>query len=565
MDCYEEIKAQNIVGGVSTEQLILDHTHTYVIEHFYDTDTYSMGICRGDLIDFDWNQIPPTHGEALRKIIYKPDIPMFEKFMDISDVNCTIHRNMNIRLYVVPHIYEWFRLTLICYVNDEGIKEKSLLMITNAERELETVQQLRNLVKMDYLTQLPNIDTFSMQTREMIKVNHGTEFTIIRMDMSKFRFLNEFYGTKEGDNVLRYMAVKIQECLDMENMATYCHLSSDVFAVCVERDDERIKRVIHFMQDSMNKYPLNFDMVMSFGIYHITQKDKNEMTPIVTLVDRAGIAQRVKTNYMNHIALFDDEIAAKEKAEQNVIMEMNNALESNQFHIYLQPKTDMLTGKIVGSEALVRWIHPTKGLISPSDFVPIFESNGFVTELDRYMLKSVCKMIRSWIDRGVPAYPVSLNLSRANLHNPDLFDDIMHWVTEYDVPHELLEFEITESSFVADNKYFVDLVEHLQGDGFHVLMDDFGSGFSSLNALRELSVDVLKIDIKFLPISEKDNRADIILKSIVNMANKLKLGIVVEGVETEHQAELLKSIGCRVAQGFLYYRPMPVEEYEKNL
>jgi EAL domain-containing protein (putative c-di-GMP-specific phosphodiesterase class I) len=141
----------------------------------------------------------------------------------------------------------------------------------------------------------------------------------------------------------------------------------------------------------------------------------------------------------------------------------------------------------------------------------------------------------------------------------------MHWVTEYDVPHELLEFEITESSFVADNKHFVDLVEHLQSDGFRVLMDDFGSGFSSLNALRELSVDILKIDIKFLPISESDKRADIILKSIVDMANKLNLDIVVEGVETEHQAELLESIGCRVAQGFLYYRPMPVEEYEKNL
>ena len=296
-----------------------------------------------------------------------------------------------------------------------------------------------------------------------------------------------------------------------------------------------------------------------------TEKDKQERIPVVTMVDRAAIAQRVKNNYMNKIAVFDDKIAEKEYAEQNVIMEMNNALGSDQFHIYLQPKVDMITGRIVGSEALVRWLHPTKGVISPVDFVPIFEGNGFISEIDFYMLEQVCKMIRRWLDKGLEAKPVSVNLSRSNLYSPRILNDIMTCVERYSVPHDLIEFEITESAFAVDNIHLNQLMEQLQKNHFRVLMDDFGSGYSSLNALRELSVDILKIDIKFLPVSQNDKRADIILRSVTQMADQLGLEMVVEGVETEAQADLLKKMGCRIAQGFLYYRPMPIEEYERVL
>ena len=427
------------------------------------------------------------------------------------------------------------------------------------------MHELKSLVTVDSLTQLPNINTFSMQTWELLKNHPEREYAIVRMDIRKFRLLNEFYGTSEGDNVLRFLGVKLQECMDSEELYTYCHLTSDIFAVCMSSDMESICRVIDSIQTSMNHYPVNFEMVMSFGIYIITEKDKQERIPVVTMVDRAAIAQRVKNNYMNKIAVFDDKIAEKEYAEQNVIMEMNNALGSDQFHIYLQPKVDMITGRIVGSEALVRWIHPTKGVISPVDFVPIFEGNGFISEIDFYMLEQVCKMIRRWLDKGLEAKPVSVNLSRSNLYSPRILNDIMTCVERYSVPHDLIEFEITESAFAVDNIHLNQLMEQLQKNHFRVLMDDFGSGYSSLNALRELSVDILKIDIKFLPVSQNDKRADIILRSVTQMADQLGLEIVVEGVETEAQADLLKKMGCRIAQGFLYYRPMPIEEYERVL
>jgi len=174
-------------------------------------------------------------------------------------------------------------------------------------------------------------------------------------------------------------------------------------------------------------------------------------------------------------------------------------------------------------------------------------------------------MIRRWLDKGLEAKPVSVNLSRSNLYSPRILNDIMTCVERYSVPHDLIEFEITESAFAVDNIHLNQLMEQLQKNHFRVLMDDFGSGYSSLNALRELSVDILKIDIKFLPVSQNDKRADIILRSVTQMADQLGLEMVVEGVETEAQADLLKKMGCRIAQGFLYYRPMPIEEYERVL
>ena len=225
----------------------------------------------------------------------------------------------------------------------------------------------------------------------------------------------------------------------------------------------------------------------------------------------------------------------------------------------------MDTGKIIGSEALVRWIHPSQGIISPGEFIPVFEKNGFISELDAFVLRKTCQMIRKWLDDGKKVYPVSVNVSRTDLYNPNLLEQIQECVERFDVPHELIAFELTESAFVSDNMQLYNLAKLLQENHFNVMMDDFGSGYSSLNSLREIPVDVLKIDLKFLPPSTDDKRGNVILQSIVEMANQLGLEVVVEGVETIEQAEFLLSIGCRNAQGYYFYRPMPVSEYERCL
>ena len=511
MDGNEELKEKLLDHSMTREELLLEHTHTFIAEYSYKTGQLEIYPEDGHFVDFDRKSLDTDFEHAFYKTVFKRDLPLYQQLIDFSGVTHSVQRDANIRLYVVPHIYEWFRISVLYYIDEDGERDRIVLAFTNAEKELEAVHELKSLVTVDSLTQLPNINTFSMQTWELLKNHPEREYAIVRMDIRKFRLLNEFYGTSEGDNVLRFLGVKLQECMDSEELYTYCHLTSDIFAVCMSSDMESIYRVIDSIQTSMNHYPINFEMVMSFGIYIITEKDKQERIPVVTMVDRAAIAQRVKNNYMNKIAVFDDKIAEKEYAEQNVIMEMNNALGSDQFHIYLQPKVDMITGRIVGSEALVRWIHPTKGVISPVDFVPIFEGNGFISEIDFYMLEQVCKMIRRWLDKGLEAKPVSVNLSRSNLYSPRILNDIMTCVERYSVPHDLIEFEITESAFAVDNIHLNQLMEQLQKNHFRVLMDDFGSGYSSLNALRELSVDILKIDIKFLPVSQNDKRADIIL------------------------------------------------------
>ena len=204
-------------------------------------------------------------------------------------------------------------------------------------------------------------------------------------------------------------------------------------------------------------------------------------------------------------------------------------------------------------------------MISPGEFIPIFEKNGFIAELDDFIMRKSCQLIRKWLDEGSPAYPISVNVSRTDLYNPNLLEQIQACVKAYDVPHDLISFELTESAFVSDNMQLYNLARLLQENQFHVLMDDFGSGYSSLNSLREIPVDVLKIDLKFLPPSTDDWRGIVILQSIVDMAKQLGLDVVVEGVETLEQAEFLLSIGCRTAQGYYFYRPLPVAEYERCL
>jgi len=233
--------------------------------------------------------------------------------------------------------------------------------------------------------------------------------------------------------------------------------------------------------------------------------------------------------------------------------------------VYLQPKCEMDTGQIIGSEALVRWIHPKQGIISPGEFIPVFEKNGFISELDYFVLKTTCRMIRKWLDEGRKVYPVSVNVSRTDLYNPNLLDQIKGCVQEYDLPHDLIAFELTESAFVSDNMQLYNLAKLLQENHFNVMMDDFGSGYSSLNSLREIPVDVLKIDLKFLPPSQDDKKGNVILESVVGMANRLGLEVIVEGVETIEQAEFLLSIGCKNAQGFYFFKPMSMSEYEHCL
>ncbi len=549
------------------ESRILEHTHSFIVEYNFKTKQCYIDPAQRRHVYGDWQSDINNDRINYKKVVLRDDIPAIQAFFDFSDLKAGDSRSISARFYVEAHEYEWYRVSLVCYADAEGEKERVLITFTNAERELETVRKLKFLLAKDPLTHMPNLESFLQMTEKMIRTHPDQSYAIIRMDIDKFRIINQMYGTKEGDNILRYIGVKIQEWAGpILETSTYCRISSDLFCICMPADAGDIQEIIDFIQMSLHAYPLKFDMVMSFGVYITCEEDRREQTCVSTLMDRAASAQRmVKNSYMNHVAYYDSVIRKKEIAEQIIISEMKKALETNQFQVYLQPKCQMDTGKIIGSEALVRWIHPSQGIISPSEFIPVFEKNGFISELDYYVLRATCQMIRKWLDDGKKVYPISVNVSRTDLYNPNLPEQIKACVAEFDVPHELIAFELTESAFISDNMQLYNLARLLQENHFHVMMDDFGSGYSSLNSLREIPVDVLKIDLKFLPPSSDDKRGNVILHSIVDMAKRLGLEVIVEGVETIEQVEFLLSIGCRNAQGFYFYRPMPVSEYERCL
>lgn len=546
---------------------ILEHTHSFIVEYNFKTKQCYIDPAQRQHLYGDWQNEINNDNKDYKRVVLRDDIATLQEFFDFSDLKAGESRSMDARFYVKAHDYEWYRVRLICHADEEGEKERVLITFTNVQQELETVQKLKFLLAKDPLTHMPNLDSFIQMTEKMIRSHPEQSYAVIRMDIDKFRMINQMYGTKEGDNILRYIGVKIQEWAGpILEMSTYCRISSDMFCVCMPAEAGSIQEIIDFIQTSLHAYPIKFDMIMSFGVYITSEEDRTEQISVSTLMDRAASAQRtVKNSYMNHIAYYDSVIRKKEIAEQIIISEMKKALETDQFQVYLQPKCEMDTGKIIGSEALVRWIHPSQGIISPGEFIPVFEKNGFISELDAFVLRKTCQMIRKWLDDGKKVYPVSVNVSRTDLYNPNLLEQIKECVERFDVPHELIAFELTESAFVSDNMQLYNLAKLLQENHFNVMMDDFGSGYSSLNSLREIPVDVLKIDLKFLPPSTDDKRGNVILQSIVEMANQLGLEVVVEGVETIEQAEFLLSIGCRNAQGYYFYRPMPVSEYERCL
>ena len=558
-------KLNQCQNELQKKELMIEELNTFVAEYNFEMDEIYIDSVKDKYILISWE-------EELRKrnfaaLVYRPDIPVAQDLTAFSEYTPEKNKKTAVlRLFTERHKYDWFRVTAICLFDSNRNRQSISYLFTNINERAEIEQNLKFYSEKDTLTALPNMRAFLQSAQVLIEEHPEEEYEIVRMDIERFRIISEMFGIDEGDKLLKFIAVKIQEYLDEEDEVAYCRIASDVFAMCIPVHSYSVDTMIQKLQKAVTEYPKNYEVVLSFGRYYVTKEDREQKVPVSNLVDRAAAAQiTIKGNYLQHVAVYDESIRKKEADEAMILSEMNHALENGEFQVYLQPKVNMQTGKIIGSEALVRWQHPGKGLISPAAFVPVFEKNGFIIEIDKYMIRNTCAIIRRWIDSGIPVYPVSVNLSRLNLYNKRIIQDIREYVEEYQIPREYISFEITESAFSGDNSYIKILAEKLQKEHFKVLMDDFGSGYSSLNTLKEIPVDVLKIDLKFLPAGENDEKANLIIKHVVEMAVDLDLMIIVEGVEREEQVEFLTKIGCKIAQGFYYYRPISVLEYEAKV
>lgn len=420
--------------------------------------------------------------------------------------------------------------------------------------------QLMFLEEYDSLTGLYNKTKFLEKTKEMFAQHKDESFAFINFDIDRFQLINSYFGTDEGNRLLKYLGELFKKETSRYKYYTYGHMESDIFCICVNYDKNLLLNDLKGIRKLLASYNPNYNIVPSIGIYIVNDSD----IPVEKIYEGASLAAKsCKGSYMNSYAFYDENMSCSLEKEQEIISEMKTALSEKQFSVYYQPKYDIENNKLVGAEALVRWIHPKKGIVSPADFIPIFEKNGFIVRLDYYVWEEVCRSISRWIKEGKRVYPVSVNISRVNLYNPRFVERITGLVSKYQIPAELLQLELTESAY-TDNPHTMSLsMSELQKQGFTILMDDFGSGYSSLSVLKDIAVDIIKIDMRFFSKTNIDGRGENIIASVIRMAKWLHIPVIAEGVEKKEQVEFLRGIGCEYVQGYYYAKPMPCNEYEK--
>lgn len=411
----------------------------------------------------------------------------------------------------------------------------------------------------DDLTGIYNRQGFYKYTRDLLNQNPAIQFCLIYWNIRKFKVINDLFGLETGDKVLIQLAQSLRELLGDET-ATYGRVERDNFICCVPDEVIHRGKWMKLADITYDVEGTEYHFFSCCGLYKIS----NPTLTISNMGDRARVAmETVKDNYMKPYAWYDESMWGAIVEEQRLNSDFKTAIAEKQFKVYYQPICRASDGEVAGMEALVRWEHPERGLISPGMFIPLFEKNGFISILDRYVWNDVCRWQRSRIDQGLEVVPISINVSRVEFYNPQLCDDIYHIVKKYDLPVELIKIEITESAYSDNPERVQQAVQQLHDYGFVVLMDDFGSGYSSLNILKDLPIDVLKIDMKFLADFESNQSAAVILEAIIRMAKWMKLKTVAEGVETRKNWDYLKSMECDLVQGYYFYRPMPQEQAEE--
>ncbi len=428
-------------------------------------------------------------------------------------------------------------------------------------KELRRFKQMHQVREYDELTGIYNKQMFLRRTKEMLSRNPGKAFAFIHFDIYQFHLVNQFYGMDEADRLLQYIADQLACLAEEFEHFTYGRYRADVFCFCMPfKDKQSVVRVIERIRENMNQYQMEHVLVPVFGI--CIAEDFSEQ--IVMISDRANLAaKQCKGNYIRNYSFYEASMSEQIIKEQKIINTMKNALASEQFVLYIQPKYDLHTNMINGGEVLVRWMVPGNEMVPPGEFIPVFERNGFIVKLDYYVWEHTCQMIRKWLDEGKRPFPVSVNISRVSLYNHKLAEVILELVQRYQIEPRLLQLELTESAYTSNPERIKKTMAKLQEYGFCILMDDFGSGYSSLNTLKDIVVDILKIDMKFLSDSEVPGRGENILASVVRMAKWLDMPVIAEGVEKESQVAFLRSIGCEFVQGYYFAKPMPVAEYER--
>ncbi len=407
------------------------------------------------------------------------------------------------------------------------------------------------------LTGLLVEESFFDRVRTLAR-EHPEGWCIVAIDLEHFKLFNEWYGRKHGDLLLAQIGAKLTQ-MEKKLGGISCYFGQDDFGLMAPLNMEDLEALYADIHELIKKFGTSVGFMPAFGICVV-----DERTAAEELYDRAALAARyAKENYHTRIRSFEPAMYQQTERDYQILSDFQNALKSKELFFVLQPQCKISSRKIVGAESLVRWRKKLDGeLVSPGLFVPILEKYGFITDLDKYVWEEVCKWQRKWIDDGHTPLPISVNVSQIDIYTIDVPAFFEELIETYHLPVSSIKIEITESAYV-DNDAVADTVQRLRAKGLMVLMDDFGSGYSSLNMLRNLNVDIIKLDAQFLRMNNEDRKGIHIMESIVNMAKTMGVPIIVEGVETRKETTFLASLGCHYVQGYYFYRPMLPEEFEK--
>lgn len=441
--------------------------------------------------------------------------------------------------------------------DDKGRYVGMLMMYNDISGQERLKEEATYHATRDHLTGLWNRDFFVEMVAKTLRENPDIDFVLIATDIYQFKMFNDVLGRKMGDEVLLGISKGLLK--GSRTLWVPSRIAADRFAVLLPKEDYDEQRILSMMHAVLDQKQYSLKLHNYIGVYHITDRSLH----VEAMYDRAYMAlESIKGDFQKEIAYYEDEMRNRKLKDTLTMEELDYALRSDQLVMYLQPQVNILTETVVGCEALVRWKHPKRGMVPPFEFIPLFEKNGMIIRMDYHVWELACRQIAKWRDEGRKMCSVSVNISARDFYLCDLYDDIVGLVKKYDIDPKQLRLEITESALALDVQEQMEIVKRLQDYGFIVEMDDFGSGYSSLNNLKDITVDIMKLDMNFFKKTAAKERAEKIIESVVHLANKLQMPMIAEGVETKEQVDMLRRIGCTMVQGYYYAAPMPVEEFE---
>lgn len=447
-------------------------------------------------------------------------------------------------------------------IDDNNEEIGFFFVMHDRTEEVEEFKRRHYRMAHDELTGLYRREYFYQNVEIALRDNSEKDYYLVCSDITEFKIFNELFGQERGNEVLMRIAGGISHNYKKD---VYGRISGDAFAWLVPAERYNENQLIQFIKEIENEFSSNlYKMRIAVGVYKI--QDYSE--PAYVMCDKCRMAIDSITNeYSRSVIYYDEKILEKSHNEKRIVGEFEEALESGMFKMYLQPQATK-DGKVIGAEALVRWEHPDKGIIAPNEFIPIFENTGLIWKLDYYIWEQAAIKLKEWEDKGKKDWYISVNISPDDMYHVDIYSAFTGFVETYGIDPKMLKLEITETVFIKEKEAHKILINRLRDYGFEVEMDDFGSGYSSLNMLKEIKVDVLKLDMGFLQLDEKDDetgkRSWDIINMIIGLAKVLELKIVTEGVETQEQVTKLSEMGCNIFQGYYFSKPLRIEEFESK-